>query len=142
MNDLDTYVQTTLKDHSISPWRRAKEAAHAVRAQVLADEGLEEDTFLPIPLEWEHRVSGLDTRPGVLIVPDSLMDNVTHIGIYTDDPAPTSQTIVLDEPVVLDGEGSHDEIAAELMKEAFDAQFIGDEDLAQQRFDKFWERDS
>lgn len=138
IEELDTYVQTTLKDHSMSPWRRAKEAARAIRAQVMAEEGLGPDTPLPIPIEWEHRVSGLVDLPFVV---DEL--GYAEVGYVEGEPVatPTEFDLVI-VPPVLDGDGSHDEVAAELMKEAFDAEFIGDEDLAQQRFDKFWERDS
>jgi hypothetical protein len=126
--ELDTYVQTTLKDYSISPWRRAKEAARAIRAQVLADEGLDEDTILTVPLEWEHRVSGL-AEPIPHPVADLIDAEVEHAE-------------ALEE---VEGWFEHDETMPtmpaedyEALKDSFDAMFDGDDATAQEKFDKFW----
>lgn len=127
---LDTYVQTTLKDYGMSPWRRAKESVRAIRAQVLAEEGLEEDTFLPVPLEWEHRVSGL-AEPVPHPVADLIDAEVEH--------AEALEEYIAD----MAGEVHEaDSPAPSELVEAFDAMFDGEDAKAQEKFDKFWNGES
>lgn len=134
MNDITTHtidkqVQATLKDWRVSPWKRAHIAIEMIEEHVRAEHGLTLDEFLPVPIEWEHRVAGMAEQ--VVVHPTG------HAEIVMVEVSPGAYMDVFDDVDVLEGEVVSDS-ALEDMKAAFDAEWDGDEEEAQKRFDKFW----
>ena len=133
---VDTYVQTCLQDHGISPWRRARMAADRIQAVVLAEEGLPEDQHLEVPLEWEHRipaqvVPSITTLHGAKIVSATLVPEVNpDLGAFP---------ITLVEPEPRHGQPMNGEPSP--MTEAFNFLYDEDEAAAQERIDKFFSED-
>jgi hypothetical protein len=128
--DIDTYVQTCLHDHGISPWKRARMAAEAIERYARAEEDLPPDVTLPVPLEWEHRVPRIaETAADAIAELDQRVRS-----------APLTSPVDLDHGVY--EVTTVDEDAADLMREAFDAEWDGrDEAERQQAFDRFWHGD-
>lgn len=117
--ELDTTVQAALKDWRVSPYKRAKIALDAIEAHVRAETGVEGP--LPVPLEWEHRVSGMaDEEPQPVR---------TEVFVVAHDDEPVGTMEVVEGEVVDDGD----------LKDAFDALWDGDDERAELKFRKFWE---
>lgn len=150
MTEIDTYVQTCLNDHGISPWRRAKMAAKAIESHVRADVGY--DGPLEVPLEWQHRIPQetheviLSTRDAG-VVKEIARGTIPHLAL---DPEPWVHHRDDTEPVILDADDdvlegevvSEEEQAA--MREAFNAEWdrVDNEDdqVADEKFNAFWWR--
>lgn len=114
MTEVNEYVQTCLKDHGISPWRRARMAASQIEDVVLAEEGLPKGTPLGVPLEWEHRVPADLSRRWV--------------------PVATAP----DDLPIIEGEVTYGPERTALMIEAFNALDNGDEESAKKKIDEFY----
>jgi len=90
---------------------------------------------LPIPLEWEHRVPS---------EPEMSVGEALALA-YGGTPeviemSPGAFMEIVEEPTTINYSPAEepDNVTAHLMKEAFNAEYDGDEAEAQKRIDEFW----
>lgn len=141
MNDIttatiDQQVQATLKDWRISPWKRANLALEMIEEHVRIEHGLTLDEFLPVPLEWEHRVGALTDEPRKIYVRPKMnaLDSMTVI-----EGEVIEETIDLDQLADALDITPQDDDDLGLLKEAFHHLDDGEEAEAQEKMNKFWE---